>query len=150
MLSIACCFAGPTTCCCWTAAGWALFESTPQSEHYIRSFEYVGDILAEWEAAKRSSMEQTSHKTLSRKSGAGDSPNRCCTPTVQLLLHMHGCCCSAIVANNRPAVVVLGAPTVFFARFAQLPGALPCVCLEADRSRLLAVLSVYCLASEGQ
>eukprot|EP00039_Didymoeca_costata_P024022 m.9005 g.9005 ORF g.9005 m.9005 type:complete len:2048 (+) comp3994_c0_seq1:287-6430(+) len=59
-------------------AGWALFESTPQAEHFIRNYEYVGDILAEWEAAKRSSMQMSKYSTMSRKGpgkalGGGDA-----------------------------------------------------------------------------
>ncbi len=60
--------------------GWALFERTPDSEHFVRGQEYICDILAEWEAAKRSSMQLTKYQTLSRKGsgvtsamGGGDS-----------------------------------------------------------------------------
>jgi len=61
-----------------STAGWALFESTPVSEHFIRNHEYIGDILSEWEVEKRTSMQQTSYKTLSRKGataaiGQGDA-----------------------------------------------------------------------------
>lgn len=59
-------------------AGWALFESTPQAEHFIRNYEYVGDILAEWEAARRTSMQMSKYSTMSRKGpgkalGGGDA-----------------------------------------------------------------------------
>lgn len=59
-------------------AGWALFESTPQAEHFIRNHEYIGDILAEWEADKRSSMKMSKYTTVSRKGatqalGLGDA-----------------------------------------------------------------------------
>lgn len=61
-----------------STAGWALFESTPQSEKYIRNHEYVGDILSEWEAAKRDSMQMSKYTTMSRKGatqaiGGGDA-----------------------------------------------------------------------------
>jgi hypothetical protein len=42
--------------------GWALFEVTPQSEHFIRGQEYIGDVLAEWEASKRTSMNMTRYQ----------------------------------------------------------------------------------------
>eukprot|EP00036_Acanthoecidae_sp_10tr_P012400 CAMPEP_0206295594 /NCGR_PEP_ID=MMETSP0106_2-20121207/5245_1 /ASSEMBLY_ACC=CAM_ASM_000206 /TAXON_ID=81532 /ORGANISM="Acanthoeca-like sp., Strain 10tr" /LENGTH=2074 /DNA_ID=CAMNT_0053726249 /DNA_START=150 /DNA_END=6370 /DNA_ORIENTATION=- len=59
-------------------AGWALFESTPQVEHFIRNHEYVGDILAQWEAEQRTSMKMTKYQTVSRKGatqalGLGDA-----------------------------------------------------------------------------
>ena len=59
--------------------GWALFEVTPDFEHYLRGTTYIGDVLAEWEAATRSSMQTTKYKTISRKGsvssalGGGDS-----------------------------------------------------------------------------
>lgn len=61
-----------------TTAGWALFESTPQTEKYIRNHEYVGDILSEWEASKRDSMQMSKYTTMSRKGatqalGGGDA-----------------------------------------------------------------------------
>lgn len=61
-----------------TTAGWALFESTPQAEHFIRNHEFIGDILAEWEAEKRSSMKMTKYQTMTRKGatqalGMGDA-----------------------------------------------------------------------------
>lgn len=51
-------------------AGWALFESNPASEHFIRNHEYIGDVLAEWELAKVSSMKMSKYQTTSRKGGA--------------------------------------------------------------------------------
>jgi myosin-7 len=53
--------------------GWSLFETTPQSEHFIRGQEYIGDILAEWEAAKRTSMQMTKYTTMSRRSSGPTS-----------------------------------------------------------------------------
>lgn len=47
--------------------GWALFESTPQAEHFIRGHEYLGDILAEWEVSKRSSAQMSKYQTVSKK-----------------------------------------------------------------------------------
>jgi hypothetical protein len=44
--------------------GWALFEVTPQSEHYVRGPEYIGDVLADWENSKRSSMNMTGYKVM--------------------------------------------------------------------------------------
>jgi hypothetical protein len=39
--------------------GWAIFEATPLAEHFIRGQDYLGDILASWEIAQRSSMESS-------------------------------------------------------------------------------------------
>ena len=47
--------------------GWALFEVTPQIEHFIRGQEYLGDILAEWENSKRSSMNMTRYQVGEKK-----------------------------------------------------------------------------------
>lgn len=47
--------------------GWALFEASPQSEHFIRGQEYMGDILAEWERDHRESMQLSKYQTVSRK-----------------------------------------------------------------------------------
>lgn len=49
-----------------STSGWALFESTPQAEHFCRNHEYVGDILAEWQLDQRSSVQMKSYKTLTR------------------------------------------------------------------------------------
>jgi len=46
--------------------GWALFEVTPQYEHFIRGQEYLGDVMAEWEVAKRSSMKASQYQTMKR------------------------------------------------------------------------------------
>ena len=47
--------------------GWALFEASPQSEHFIRGQEYIGDILAEWERDHRESLQLSKYQTVSRK-----------------------------------------------------------------------------------
>jgi hypothetical protein len=47
--------------------GWGIFEHTPEGDHYLRGPEYVGDVLSEWEAAKRNSMQPSKYLTLSRK-----------------------------------------------------------------------------------
>ena len=36
-----------------SAQGWALFETTPQAEHWIRDTEYIADVLTEWEEATK-------------------------------------------------------------------------------------------------
>jgi hypothetical protein len=60
--------------------GWAIFEQTPDSEHFIKGQEYVCDLLSQWEVAKRTSLQLTKYQTVSRKGapdvsamGAGDS-----------------------------------------------------------------------------
>ena len=59
--------------------GWALFEQTPDSEHFIKAHEYICDLLSQWEVAKRTSLQLTKYQTISRKGGetsamgAGDS-----------------------------------------------------------------------------
>ena len=62
------------------AEGWALFETTPDYEHFVRGQEYICDLLAQWELAKRSSLQMTKYQTMSRKGsgvnaamGAGDA-----------------------------------------------------------------------------
>lgn len=47
--------------------GWALFEASPQSEHFIRGQEYMGDILSEWERDHRESLQLSKYQTVSRK-----------------------------------------------------------------------------------
>jgi len=60
--------------------GWALYEQTPDDEHFIRQQEYICDMLSQWEVAKRTSLQMTKYQTMSRKGsgvnaamGAGDS-----------------------------------------------------------------------------
>ncbi|EGD81471.1 myosin-X [Salpingoeca rosetta] len=50
--------------------GWALFETTPQAEHFIRGTEFVADILSDWESAQRSSMQMSKYQTTARRRGA--------------------------------------------------------------------------------
>lgn len=60
--------------------GWALFEVTPDFEHYLRGQTYIGDVLAEWEAAQRTSVQMSKYQTMARRGssfnaamGGGDS-----------------------------------------------------------------------------
>ena len=51
----------------------------PEREHFIKGFEYIADVLAQWERDRRSSMTMTKYTTVSHKPsytaalGGGDS-----------------------------------------------------------------------------
>ena len=51
----------------------------PEFEHFIKGHEYIGDVLAQWERDKRSSMTMTKYTTVSHRPsytsalGGGDS-----------------------------------------------------------------------------
>ncbi len=51
----------------------------PEREHFIKGYEYIADVLSQWETDKRSSMTMTKYTTVSRKPsyttalGGGDS-----------------------------------------------------------------------------
>ncbi|BFZ12100.1 hypothetical protein BsWGS_15138 [Bradybaena similaris] len=47
--------------------GWALYEMTKGSERFIRSYEYISDILAEWEGYDCLSTQPSSYETVSKK-----------------------------------------------------------------------------------
>ncbi|KAK0050723.1 unconventional myosin-X [Biomphalaria pfeifferi] len=47
--------------------GWALYEANKDTERFIRSYEYIADILAQWEGADHLSMQPTKYETVSRK-----------------------------------------------------------------------------------
>lgn len=47
--------------------GWALFETTPESEKFIRGTEFICDYLSSWEAAQRSSIQASKYQTTSRR-----------------------------------------------------------------------------------
>ncbi|EDQ90831.1 uncharacterized protein MONBRDRAFT_15843, partial [Monosiga brevicollis MX1] len=50
--------------------GWALFETNPDEEHYVRGQDYLGDILSRWESKARSSMQMSKYATMSRSKAA--------------------------------------------------------------------------------
>ncbi|XP_070180656.1 myosin-I heavy chain-like [Littorina saxatilis] len=47
--------------------GWALYEATSEYERFIRSYEYVADILAQWESADTLSAQMSKNETMSKK-----------------------------------------------------------------------------------
>ncbi|CAL1545802.1 unnamed protein product [Lymnaea stagnalis] len=47
--------------------GWALYEANKDTERFIRSYEYIADILAQWEGADHLSVQPTKYETVSKK-----------------------------------------------------------------------------------
>lgn len=47
--------------------GWALYESTPERDHVIKGYEYLADIICQWETCCRTSATFTKYQTISRK-----------------------------------------------------------------------------------
>ncbi|XP_041351468.1 unconventional myosin-VIIb-like isoform X2 [Gigantopelta aegis] len=47
--------------------GWSVYEVTKEYERFIRSYEYVADILAEWEQGDRLSAQMSKYETVSKK-----------------------------------------------------------------------------------
>ncbi|KAH9515344.1 hypothetical protein Btru_014195 [Bulinus truncatus] len=47
--------------------GWALYEANKESERFIRSYEYIADILAQWEGGDHLSIQPTKYETVSKK-----------------------------------------------------------------------------------
>ncbi|CAG5127788.1 unnamed protein product, partial [Candidula unifasciata] len=47
--------------------GWALYEVTKEAERFIRSYEYITDILAKWEGNDCLSTQLSAYETMSKK-----------------------------------------------------------------------------------
>ncbi|KAG8194585.1 hypothetical protein JTE90_013323 [Oedothorax gibbosus] len=47
--------------------GWALYESTPEFDHVIKGYEYLADIITNWEFCSRTSATFSKYNTLSRR-----------------------------------------------------------------------------------
>ncbi|XP_076097464.1 myosin-VIIa-like isoform X5 [Mytilus galloprovincialis] len=47
--------------------GWALFEMTTDYERYIRGYEYIADVLTQWELQERKSAQLSKYDTVSKK-----------------------------------------------------------------------------------
>lgn len=48
--------------------GWALYEDTSEHERFIRGYEYVADILAQWDQQKHLTNTPSKNDSLSKKS----------------------------------------------------------------------------------
>jgi myosin-7 len=54
-----------------SAVGWAIYETTPEAEHWIHDREYIADVLSDWESARMfSSTEPGSKEKAHSKHGA--------------------------------------------------------------------------------
>ncbi|XP_035824689.1 myosin-I heavy chain [Aplysia californica] len=47
--------------------GWAIYEVTEDHERFIRSYEYIADILAQWEGQNQLYVQPTKYETVSKK-----------------------------------------------------------------------------------
>ncbi|XP_059160288.1 unconventional myosin heavy chain 6-like isoform X2 [Physella acuta] len=47
--------------------GWALYEVSKELERFIRSYEYIADILAQWEGTDKLSAQPSKYETVSKK-----------------------------------------------------------------------------------
>ncbi|KAL4238111.1 hypothetical protein ACF0H5_002823 [Mactra antiquata] len=47
--------------------GWAIYEVTTEYERYIRAYEYVADVLANWEMSEKLSSQPSKYETVSKK-----------------------------------------------------------------------------------
>ncbi|ESO93643.1 hypothetical protein LOTGIDRAFT_119149, partial [Lottia gigantea] len=47
--------------------GWAIYELTNEYERFIRSYEYIADIMAQWELQDRVAAKPSHYETISKK-----------------------------------------------------------------------------------
>ncbi|XP_055956825.1 myosin-I heavy chain isoform X1 [Patella vulgata] len=47
--------------------GWAIYEVTTEYERFIRSYEYIADIMAQWEAQEKMAAKPSHYETISKK-----------------------------------------------------------------------------------
>ncbi|XP_074603106.1 unconventional myosin 81F isoform X3 [Brevipalpus obovatus] len=49
--------------------GWAIYESTPEYEKVIRAYDYIADVISQWESNQKNSIYGSKYGTIGKSSG---------------------------------------------------------------------------------